>query len=246
MVLAKFLLLLAQVGSAASPPPAQSTAPLKVIIHVRSSTLCTALHHNVEPAVEGLHINDALIGRGKTLLVRTAKDAAEYAASASLTDGSNGDPFQQLAGADAGSASAIGGGSAAFEMDAYRLGILVHNLAKNLDNVEALLDDPHSFSSAPMSDDERALALARSRLEAAVARQRASLNLLSGTAETNAANDLRSRRDVIPYEHCGSCSQTPTFSAISAPESLAAAMNLTQQTESDAAMAVVPIVAACK
>jgi hypothetical protein len=208
--------------------------------------LCTTLKRNLFPALDGLRINDAMIGQGQAVMARTASDAAAYAANAAKTDSSEGDPFQQLAGADEGSASATGGGSAASEMDAYQLGVLVHNLAKNLVKVETLLGDPHAFPGTPKSDDERALALAESRLEAVVEWQRASLNILSGTAETNDANDLKSRRDVIPYEHCMTCSQTPALHSVSSPESLAAARKLTEQTENDVAPAVLPIVAACR
>lgn len=247
MPLASLLLLVAQVGSAASPSAAQSTAPLKEIYHAHASTLCTALRHNLFPAAEGLRSNDALVSQGQAILVKTAEDAARYAASVSPTDASNAaDPFAQEAGANAGSASATGGGNAGSEMDGYQLGILSQNLAKNLAKVEAFLDDSHSFSTTPTSDDERALALAKSRLEAVVARQRASLNILSGITETNAANDLKSRRDVIPYEHCMSCSQTTPSTPISAPGALASAASLTQQAEADVAPAVSPIVAACR
>jgi len=246
MLLAALWVLVAQVGSAASPSAAQSPPALKEIGHVRSSKLCTTLRHNLFPAVEGLRINDALISHGQAILVRTAEDAAAYAASASQTDTSGGDPFAQVAGANAGGASATGGGSAGSEMDGFQLGIVSHNLAKNLDKVQTFLDDPHSFPDSPTSDDERALTLAKLRLEAVVARQRTSLNILSATAEMNAANDLKSRRDVIPYEHCMTCSQTPPFTPISAPSTLAAATNQTQQTETGVAPAVLPIVAACR
>jgi hypothetical protein len=246
MLLTNVLLLIAQVGSAASPAPAQSPSVLKEIGHVRSSALCTALRRDLFPAVEGLRINDALIDRGQAILIRGAKDAAAYAADASLTNGDGGDPFAQEAGANAGSASATGGGSAASEMDGFQLGIVTQNLAKNLDKVERFLDDPRTFPGTPTSDDQRALALAKSRLEDVVTRQRASLNILSGTAETNAANDLKSRRDVIPYDHCMTCSQTSPYTPVSAPASLAAATNLMQQAETGVTPAVLPIVAACR
>ncbi len=243
-MLLPILLLVAQVDSGAPEP--QPSPALKEIGHVHSSTLCTALHRNLIPAVEGLRVNDAMIGRGQTLLVKTSKDAAAYAADASLTDGGAGDPFAQESGANAGSASATGGGSAASEMDAFQLGILTQNLAKNLEKVETLLDDMPVVSGTAATDDQRALALARARLQDVVARQRASLNILSGTAETNAVNDLKSRRDVIPYEHCMTCSQTTPYAAISAPESLAAAAHLTQQSETAVTPAVLPIVDACR
>jgi hypothetical protein len=246
LILTNLLLLVAQVGSSTAASAAQSTTGPKVIIHVHSSTLCTALRHNVLPALDSLHLNDAMIDKGHALLVNIAKDAAAYAASASPIDTTGGDPFAQQAGANEGSASATGGGSAASEMDAFRVGMLVQNLAKNLDTVEALLSDPHRFPEAPTNEDDRALALAKSRLEAVVARQRTSLNIISGTAETNAVGDLKSRRDVIPYEHCGSCSQTKPYTPMSAPDALASATNQTEQTETGVAPALAPIVEACR
>jgi hypothetical protein len=241
------LVIVAQIAQGLpSPAAAQSPGPLKEIIRVRSSTLCTTLRNNLFPAFKVLRVNDAMIGRGQAILAKTATDAAAYAANASPVDSSGGDPFQQEAEANEGSASATGGASAASEMDAYQLGILAQNLAKNIERIEALLDDPHLFPATPKSDDERALVLAQSRLEAVADRQRASLNVLSATAEINDANDLRSRRDVIPYEHCMSCAQTRPFTPISMPDSLAATRKLTEQTETDVAPAVDPIVDACK
>lgn len=245
MLFVSLLVLIAQVGTDASPSPPPPSPPLKEIGHVHASIVCSALRHNLFPAVEGLRVNDALIGRGQTLLVKTAQDAAANSVNAAQTDTSGGDPFQQLAGANGGSASETGGASAASAMDAFQLGTLSHSLATNLEKVEAFLDDPH-IPGTPTNDDERALALAKSRIEAVVARQREELNIISEVTEMNAANDLKSRRDVIPYEHCMSCSQTPSFTPISAPNTLAAATNQTQQTETEVAPAVLPIVAACR
>ncbi|HEX4014838.1 MAG TPA: hypothetical protein VHX17_13255 [Candidatus Cybelea sp.] len=247
MLLAIPLLVVVQIGSGASPPPAPSSTPLKEIGHVRSSALCTVLRDNLSPAIDGLRINDSMIDRGQALLIRTARDAAAYAASASAPDATNAvDPFAHEAGANAGSASATGGASAGSAMDAYQLGILSHNLEKNLEKIQALLDDPHSFSATPASDDDRVLALARASLQAVVARQRASLNILSGVAETNAANDLKSRRDIIPYDYCTTCSQTVPFTPIGAPRTLADATGLTRRSEAGVAPAVSPIGAECR
>ncbi len=247
MLVAVPFLVFVQMGSAASPPPAPSIAALKEIGHVHSSALCTVLRHNLLPAIDGLRIGDSMINRGQALLVKTAQDAAAYAASASASGAANAvDPFAQEAGANAGSASPTGGGSAGSEMDGYQLGILSQSLAKNLEKIAALLDDPHSFPGTPASDDDRALALARLTLQAVAARQRASLNILSGIGETNAANDLKSRRDVIPYDHCMTCSQTVPFTPISAPRTLADASNLTRQSETSVTPAISPIVAECR
>jgi hypothetical protein len=224
MVFAGILMVVAQVAETAAPSATGTPAPLKEIGHVHASLLCSALRHNLFPAVAGLRIDDDLVDKGQLMMQKTADDAALHATSAEIT----------------------GSAGAGSEMDNFQLGVLSSALAKNIVKVEAFLNDPNSFASNPTTDDERALALAKSRLEAVAARQRASLNVLSATAEMNDANDLRSQRDIIPYEHDMSGPQTPAFTPMSMPEALAVDKKLTQETEVDVAPAVLPIVAACR
>jgi hypothetical protein len=224
MTLASLLMVLAQAVPSALPSAAPTATPLKEIGHVRTSLLCSTLAHDLLPAVAGLRLNDDLVGQGELMMQKSAKDA----------------------GANTGSAQETGGAGAGSEMDTYQLELLSSAVAKNLTVVEHFLSDTRGFKSDPAGDDERALALAKSRLEAVVAAQRGSLNVLSEMAEVNSANDLRAQRDIIPYEHDMSGPQTPPFTPISMPGALAQTDKLTQQAEDDVNPAMRPIVAACR
>jgi hypothetical protein len=63
-------LLLLATGIAPVPSP----SPLKTIVHVRSSPLCSTLGNNVFHTIEGLRINDTLIANSRPLLVQMGKD----------------------------------------------------------------------------------------------------------------------------------------------------------------------------
>jgi hypothetical protein len=217
MLLAVAVMVLAQV-------PVATPSPLKQIGHVRASFICGALRQNLFPAVAGLRLNDELIDKGRMMMQKTSDDAALGATSAQIT----------------------GGAGAGLEMDAFQLGMLSSELGSNLAKIEALLDDPKAFSNKPASDDELALARARSRLQEVVARQQASLNVLSMTADTNSSDDLRAQRDIIPYEHDMSGPQTPAYVPMSLPDALALTKQLTQDSETRVMPAVAPIADACK
>jgi hypothetical protein len=235
MTLLGVILVLAQATptAASSPQPVASPA-LKEIYHTHSSAVCSALNNNLLPAVDGLRANDDLASHGQAALARIAQDAA-----ASVEARQDGFIYTT-------SATLTGGASTGPEMDNYRLGNLVHAIARNLEKIEALLDDPKSFPSNPASANEQQLLLVRSLLGKVVAEQRASLNVLSGTQATNAANDLRSQRDTIPYEHDMSGPETPHYTFTSRPEALSNERQLTQQAEADVTPAVLPLVAACR
>jgi len=209
-------------GSVGAPTPAPTASPLKEIGHVHSSRLCTTLRQNLFPAVSGLRINDDLMDQGQKLMLAASGDARSNATSASTT----------------------GGAGAGLEMDYFHLSSLSAAVAKNLIKVESLLNDPRVFPANPLTEDQKALAQVKGRLEAVVAGQQASLNILSGTAQSDEANDLRSQRDLVPDDASGS--QTPVYIPVTAPAALAKAVQATQQTEIGVAPTVLPIVAACR
>jgi hypothetical protein len=119
-------------------------------------------------------------------------------------------------------------------------------LGKKLVRVENFLNEPHRFTSSPATDDERALALAKTRLEAVAARQRDLLNVISETAEIDSANDLRAQRDIIPYEHDMSGAYTPPFTPIAMAQAVADARKLMVKSEAEAQPAILPIITACR
>jgi hypothetical protein len=218
-----------------SPSPAAAASPLKEIGHTHASAVCSTLSRNLFPAVQGLMANDALATEGQHLMVQTARDEDTAVHHMRTSEGD----FTVVP-------TLTGGADDPTEMDDYRLANLVRTLAQNLNRIETLLDDPHAFPSVPANDSERQLLIARARLQDVVLNQQALLNVLSGNEASNSANDLRSQKDTIPYDHDMSSAQTPRYTFTTAPEALAHERELTQQSETYVTPAVQPLVAACR
>ncbi|HVA27634.1 MAG TPA: hypothetical protein VNF68_05610, partial [Candidatus Baltobacteraceae bacterium] len=81
-------------------------------------------------------------------------------------------------------------------------------------------------------------------LEAVIAKQRVALNILSGTVESNEANDLLSRTSPVSLVVGDNSKSAPVRLAM--PEALKLVQQVTQESESDVAPAITPLVAACR
>jgi hypothetical protein len=215
-------IVLAVALATSTPSPSPAPSPLPEIAHVRTSFLCNTLGNNLFQAVGGLRVNDGLVDQGRMMMAKIAYDAI----------------------ASPKSVSAGGGAGPASQLDDVQLGILVNGLAQNIDKIETLLADPHRFPIQPTNDEQRELALAKSRLEAVVVQQRASLNILSGIVETNEFLDLQSRCNPADSSCGRAASAGPA--RISMPEVIVIRQKLTRQAEDNVAPAVLPIVAACR
>ncbi len=214
------LIAVAALSLCATPAaPTPSPTPLKVIQRVTISELCPALRENLAPAIIGLRTNDNLITQGQQMMAKVNFDAIT----------------------DPRSPGGTGGAGMSSEMDDVQMSQLVHALAKNLDRIDALLNDTQHFSSRPVSDDQQSLALARVRLQAVAAEQRRVLNMLSSTVETNELYDLASKCD--PYD-CPAGGPTPTRVALS--RALAAEMQVEQNAEGQVAPAIIDVVNRCR
>jgi len=142
--------------------------------------------------------------------------------------------------ADPGSASATGGAGASSEMDDVQMVQLVQALTNNLSRIDSLLNDPSVFPESAASDDQRALDLAKTRLEAVVTGQRNILNILATTLQTNQANDLLSKCDPIDCPAGGSVPDR-----LSLPKALATEVQSEQEGEDDVTPAIVALVQSC-
>lgn len=196
-----------------------SPGTLKVITNVRSSAVCATLRRNVFQAVQGLRVNDGLIEQGKLILEKIGYDAKAQPESVSI----------------------VGGAGGASQMDDMQLELLVHDLAENLDKIDALLSEAQAFPDASASTDERKLLQAKSRLEAVAERQREALNLLSGTAETNELLDLQSRRNPVDASF-----HPPIAQRVSSPETMQSSRTLLQRSEEAVTPALLPVIAVCR
>jgi hypothetical protein len=164
MSIVTLLVVAVTVAQAVAPAPASTPPP--TIIRIKSTPFCQVFRDNILHAVEGLRFNDRVISEGKSTLSKWAYD--------SVLENSSVD--------DAG-----------VQMDRYQLGLLVYQAAHNLQRIYGLLNDPDRFPENPQTDADRDLTEMKASLEDIAEAQERRLDLLSGTYETGALNDLLSR-----------------------------------------------------
>jgi hypothetical protein len=158
------------VGVAQAAAPVPSSSPPPTIIRIKSTPFCQVFRENILNAVNGLRYNDRVIDESKSTLAKWAYD--------SVLEDRNVD-------------------GAGLEMDHYQLGQLVFQVAHNLQHIYALLNDPDRIPTKPHTDADRDLMEMQASLEFIADAQARWLNLLSGTYETAALNDLLSRRSDV-------------------------------------------------
>ena len=201
-----------------SASPVATATPLQVIGHVTATVLCSGLRNKIAPSISGLRVNDDIIHQGQLVMRKLHLDAV----------------------AEPQGASATGGASAASEIDDVQMAQLVQAITSNLAKIDGLLTDGSIFPDRATSEDQRALDLAKARLETVAAGQRRILNILATTSNTNQANDLVSKCDPVDCPSGG-----PTPNRIALPKALASAIQLEQQAENDVAPAVVALLQRC-
>lgn len=205
--------------SAGFTPVPSAPPELKVITTVKSSTACTALRTNVYFAVGGVLANDSLVEQSGVLLQKTRIDAV----------------------ADPTNASATGGAGPSSEMDDYQLQQAVASLAKNIEKIQAKLDDSAVFPPNRPLDEH--MVRVRAGLRDVLAQQEAELDVLSGTAATNEATDLQSRRDPITET---TLHNATTKRALGVVESLQQAVTNEQAAETRLTPEINALVQACR
>ena len=148
--------------------PSPSPAPLKTITHVHSTPFCTALRENIGHAVAALITNKTVIGDGKSILLKMAKDQV-----------SAGQPGMVL------------------DIDMVRVDRVVGAMVKNLAATDAALNDLKRIPAVPKTDEERRLAAMRDQLRAVEKRQEFVLNVFSGMYESYSSNELMEKKDLM-------------------------------------------------
>lgn len=82
-------------------------------------------------------------------------------------------------------------GSSALGIDRLALKNVVSAMVHNIYQIDQVLDDPARFPANPSTDDERDADRMKAALQAVEQRQKAQLNLISGTVETDELSDMR-------------------------------------------------------
>ena len=209
------LLLLAAVVSAEPTPTA---SPLKTIIRLRTSPLCTTIRQNVLSVMNGLQTNDALVNASKPVLLRMGTEYQQpFEVEAQLSDNSQ----THLNGS-----SSVPGGThetnPALILDNQRLKELTAKLVHNLAIIDAILADPTKFPAAGSADDNKQTQLLRAQLQAIADEQRRELGVLAGLTDTFSMQDLIAKGDGsqgvisfpngLPYSQNQPAPTTPTVS----------------------------------
>ena len=174
-------------ATAGEPSPSPAASPLKTIVHLRSSPLCSTLGNNVFHTIEGLRINDRLIANSKPLLVRMGKD---YVAASSV--GARMDQQQAIWGNTAGG---IHDPNPAIELDNENLIQLTSEIVHSLGIIDSMLKDPARFPVvSKTADDEQAIKL-KKQLQAVADAQQKQLNVLYGLGDTYSLQGLIAKGD---------------------------------------------------
>jgi len=149
------------------PLPTQTAPPLKEITHVVASPLCSTLNEKGRPAIAGLMLNDGLTDYVGPVIARYYRDM--YANH-----------------------------SAAADFDIVRMREVAMRMAHNLEVVDAILASvPKPDPKAVPTSAQRQVEDLRDKLNAVQNAQRATINVVSGLAETEAMTEFESRKDPL-------------------------------------------------
>ena len=170
--------LLAVLVATPQPSPTPAVTPLKVIERVRSTPFCTALGDNIKHSIETLLADDDAFKQAEPLFEQAANDL-EFAGD---MESSFNDPHPARSHANA-----------RLTFDIAHLRDRATSIVENLKKIDDLLSDAKRFPSAASTDEQRRLLALRDQLLKIAKAQNETLNVITGTAEEYAMDDLFSR-----------------------------------------------------
>lgn len=173
-----------------STDPAPVASPLKTIIRVKTSPMCTTIRQNVLNVLNGLQANDGLVSASKPVLLHMGKDFQPVGIEGGLADANS----QHLSGV-ATMPGGVHDTNPALILDNQHLKQYVNELAHNLALLDNLLADPTKFPAQATSDDDKQTQLLRAQLQAVADQQRRTLGVLAGLADTFSMQDLIAKGD---------------------------------------------------
>ena len=155
------------------PSPSPS---IPTIVRVHSSPYCTALRKAIYPALVGLMRNDALIAVGQSAMINMDHDF-KYGGQLVSSWGSMGAAtVQQMPGK--------------VKLFDNRLEQTASALAHNVDVVDTILASTDDTRKPSNADEQASLASIKAQLTKIADQQKAAINLLNGTAETQELDEI--------------------------------------------------------
>jgi len=172
----------------AQAAPAPTTAPLKTIIRVKSTPLCSTLTTTVLYTIQGLQVNDKIIASSGPLFVKMGKELVPNSLAGKEFD-------QQLQSQWGSGPAGTHDTNPSLIMDNEHMYQLAAGIVHNIGVIDTILNDPKRFpSDAKNEEDAKALKL-KADLQAVVDQQRKNLNIFSGLSETFDLQDLIAKGD---------------------------------------------------
>jgi hypothetical protein len=173
MLLQTVLAVVLAATNTAAPSP-EPTIP--TIITVHSSPYCTALSKTISPALVGLMHNDALIEVGRSAMLSMDRDF-KYGGLLVSSWGSTGPAaVEQMPGK--------------VHLFDYRLQLTARALQHNVDVVDTILATGDNTLKPSNADEQASLASIKAQLGKIAGEQKAAINLLNGTAETQELDQI--------------------------------------------------------
>jgi hypothetical protein len=170
--------------STATPTP----PPLKEIVHVRSSALCSGLKKTILPVVGHEIQIDKMIATSRPI-------------------------FNDLT-----TKRRLGSGKAAEDLDVVRLEGLIRPLNDNIGAAKKLLEDPKAFPKQATTQQDKDLLAIRDSLRASVARQENVLDMISGFVDTQQLGELQAAGNEYNSAITGGATPNPSGPASPTPD----------------------------
>ncbi|HTZ55543.1 MAG TPA: hypothetical protein VMB20_10815 [Candidatus Acidoferrum sp.] len=178
------------VAAVVSQAPAPTASPLKTIIRIRTSPLCTTIRQNVVHILDGFQANDGIVNASKPVLLRMGTELQPAGIQGQQAD-TQGTHLNGISSEPGGTHDT----NPALVLDNQRLKQLANELQHNLAIIESALADPTNFPAQTTSDDQNAMQQLKAQLQAIAAQQNNSLELISGLTETFSMQDLIAKGD---------------------------------------------------
>jgi hypothetical protein len=177
-------------AAAVSQAPAPTASPLKTIIRLRTSPLCTTIRQNVVHILDGFVANDGIVNGSKPVLLRMGTELQPAGIQGQIAD-TQGTHLNGVSSEPGGTHDT----NPALILDNQRLKQLANELQHNLAIIESALADPTKFPAQPTSDDEKAMQQLKAQLQAIAAQQNNNFGLISGLTDTFSMQDLIAKGD---------------------------------------------------
>jgi hypothetical protein len=173
-----------------SQVPAPTASPLKTIIRIQTSPLCTTIRQNVVHILDGLQANDGLVNGSKPVLLRMGTELQPIGVHGQMAD-TSGTHLNGISSEPGG----VHNTNPALELDNQRLKQLANELQHNLAIIENALADPTKFPTQTTSDDQSAMQQLKAQLQTVANQQKNNLSVISGLTDTFSMQDLIAKGD---------------------------------------------------